>query len=144
MEEVKNTQPSYKVHFECSLLAAMSMADPTCAELNTDPHPGTWVSHPLSTGGTVHANGVAQELWHTPTSLVCSPALLCLQGWWSLFQSTVTAAMPCATCTKLLQAQDLHFPKPAHSSVQLTECIHSLTCGGVVGDITAAGFLWPD
>lgn len=37
---------------------------------------------------------VAQELWHMPTAPVCSPALLCPQGWWSSFQSTVTAAVP--------------------------------------------------
>lgn len=37
----------------------------------------------------------------------------------------------------------LHFPRPAHSFVELTDCIHSLTCCGVVSDITAAEFLRP-
>lgn len=69
------------------------------------------------------------------------PALLCLQSWWSSFQPTVTAAVPCASYTNLLHAPDLHFPKRTHNFVQLTECIHSLTWCGVVSDMTEAEFL---
>lgn len=91
----------------------------------------------------VYASSMAQELWHMPVATVCSPALLCLPGWWSSFQSTVTAAMPCARYTNLPHAPDLHFPKRTHSFVQLTECIDSLTCCGVVSDVTEAVFLRP-
>lgn len=78
----------------------------------------SWVSHPFSTGDRVYANSVAQELWHMPIATECSPALLCPQDWWSSLQSTVTAAVPCASYTNLLHAQDLHFPKTTHSFVQ--------------------------
>lgn len=105
----KNTQPSCRVHFERSELAAPSVADPTCAGLYSVP--GTWMSHPFSTGDRACGNSVAQDLWHMPMATACSPALLCPQGWWSSFQSTVTAAMPCASYTNLFHAQNLHFPK---------------------------------
>lgn len=80
-------------------------------------------------------------VWHMSIAMVCSPALLCPQGWWSSFQSTVTPAMPCASYTNLLHAQDLHFPKGTYNFVQLTEGIPSLTCRGVVSDKTEAEFL---
>lgn len=60
-----------------------------------------------------------------------------------MFQSTLTAAVPCASYTNLLRAPDLHFPKPTHYFVQLTECIHSVTCCGGVSGITEAEFLRP-
>lgn len=144
MEEVKNTQPSYRLHFELSGLAATSMADPTCAVLySVIPTLAPGILSRLHGPQWVYASSVAQELWHMPVATVCSPALLCLPGCWSSFQSTVTAAMPCARYTNLPHAPDLHFPKRTHSFVQLTECIDSLTCCGVVSDVTEAEFLRP-
>lgn len=137
MEEVKNTQPSCRAHFEHSELAATSVADPTCA--------GLYSALPILAPGCLIPSPEVTEsmptVWHMSIAMVCSPALLCPQGWWSSFQSTVTPAMPCASYTNLLHAQDLHFPKGTYNFVQLTEGIPSLTCRGVVSDKTEAEFL---